>query len=95
MTTNWTNITDFGGLLREANTTSPFWTGMLFMIWATLVVTFLPFGTSVAFLSGSFLGLLLGVLLVYMQLVSFTTLMYMVGIIIIIVLVNALFAKKE
>ena len=42
--TNWSNITTFDGYLSEANRFAPFWTGVLFMIWAVLVITFLPLG---------------------------------------------------
>ena len=93
--TNWTNITDFQGLVTEANRYTPFWTGIFFMLWAVFTITFLPFGTSVAFLGGSFLALLLGIFLVYMNLIAWKILLMTVGVIILTVIVNTLFSKKE
>jgi hypothetical protein len=93
--TNWSAITSFDGLLTEANRFAPFWLGILLMLWAVLIITFLPYGTSVAVLGGSFLALLLGILLAYMNLVAWKWVMYMAGVIVFIVIVEALFAKKD
>jgi len=93
--TNWNNITTFEGLLTEANTFAPFWNGMLLMMWVILIITFLPFGTSVAFIGGSFSAFLIGLLLVYMGLVSWKILMIMVGVILLIIIVGGMFSKKE
>jgi len=93
--TNWTNITTFDGYLTEANRYAPFWTGIMFMMWIVLVITFLPFGTSVALIGGSFLGLLLGLFLVYMNLVAWKWLLTFVGVIMVVIITDALFAKKD
>ena len=93
--TNWTNITTFEGILESANTYAPFWTAILLMMWCILVITFLPFGFHVALLGGSFLAFILGLFLTYMGLVSWKILMMMVGTIIVIIIIDALFSKKE
>jgi hypothetical protein len=93
--TNWTNITDFDGILVEANRYAPFWAGMLYMIWIVLVISFLPFGTPVAILAGGFLALILGILLLYMNLIAFKWLLAIIATIILMIIWEALFAKKE
>ena len=94
-TTNWTSITSFEELLAETNTFAPFWTGVLFLIWIVLTITFLPLGTSIAFLGGSFLALVLGIFLGYMGLVAWKWILALAGVILLIVITDALFAKKE
>jgi hypothetical protein len=93
--TDWSSITTFESILSEANRFAPFWAGVLFMVWIVLVVTFLPFGVNIAFISGSFLALLLGVFLGYMGLVAWKFILGLAGIILLIVIIDALFAKKE
>jgi len=93
--TNWSALNTFEQILVEANSYAPFWTGMLLMIWLVLVVIFLPFGTSVAFIGGSFMAFVVGLFLGYMGLVSWNILISMVGVIILIVIINAIVAKKE
>jgi hypothetical protein len=93
--TAWQNLTTFEAILLEANRHAPFWTGILLMMWVVLVVTFLPFGTHVAILGGSFSAFMLGLLLGYMGLVSWKIILMMAGVIIVIVIIDALFAKKD
>jgi hypothetical protein len=93
--TNWSNMTDFESMFIEANRHAPFWTAIMFMIWVVLTVTFLPFGFNVAVLAGSFIAFVIGLMLVYMGLVSWGYLLIFIGSIILIVIIDALFARKE
>jgi hypothetical protein len=93
--TNWTAMTDFEGILLEANRFAEFWLGILLMMWVVLVVTFLPFGTHVAVLGGSFLALVLGIFLYYMGLVAGIYVLMMMGMILVIVIIDAIFSRKE
>jgi len=93
--TNWTAINTFEDMLSAANTYSPFWTMMLFMIWAILTITFLPYGTVIALLAGSFIGGLIGLFLVYMGLVAWKWVLGMFALVLAIVIFETLFAKKE
>jgi hypothetical protein len=93
--TNWSEITTFEEMLVTANSHSPFWTMILFMIWSILVITFLPFGTVIALLAGSFVGGLIGLFLVYMGLVAWKWVLGMFSLVIAIVIFQTLFAKKE
>ena len=92
---NWTNVTTFNDVLVGANNQAPFWTGILFMLWAVLIITFLPFGTSIAFIGGSFIAFVLGLMLAYMGLVAFKYVLALLALVIIIVIVDLIFAKKE
>lgn len=93
--TNWTTINTFEDLLSSANSVSPFWTMILFMMWVVLVITFLPFGTSVAFVGGSFIAFLIGMFLGYMGLVAWKWIMGLLGIAIAVIIWDILFGKKE
>lgn len=93
--TNWSNITTFEGMLLEANAHSPFWTMMLFMIWAILCITFMPFGTTIALLAGSFIGGLIGLLLVYMGLVAWKWVLGMFTLALVITIWETLSQRKE
>ena len=95
MGTNWTNITTFEGIIVEANTHAPFWSAMFFMIWAVLVITFLPFGTSVAVMGGSFVSFFIGIFLVYMGVVSWKFVLMPIGLILGMIIWDTLFSKKE
>ena len=79
--TAWQNITNFEDTLAAANDYSPFWTGMLFMIWAIILIITLPFGIEVAILTASFLGFIVGMFLTYMGLVAWGWTMTMFGLI--------------
>lgn len=79
---NWSNVTAFEQIPSVANTAtnSTFWPGMLFMIWVILILVMIPFGWVVALLASSFIGLLLGIILVYAGLIGWTTAMIFAGI---------------
>lgn len=93
--TNWTSVTTFEQMLVSANAYSPFWTMMLFMIWSVLMISFLPFGTTPALLAGSFLAGIIGLFLVYMDLVAWKWVLGLFSIAIVIILWETLFQKKE
>ena len=76
------NATDLKGLLEVPNQHTPyFWLGMLAMIFFVLTMSFLGFGFITAVLTSSFITLILGIMLVYMGLVSWSWLMTFLGII--------------
>ena len=93
--TNWSSISTFEGMLSQGNLNSPFWTMMLFMIWAVLIITFMPFGTTIALLAGSFLGGLIGIFLVYMGLVAWKWVLGMFALMIAIIIIETLWQRKE
>ncbi len=93
--TNWSSLQTFNAMLQAPNTYAPFWTGIMYMIWIILIVTFLPYGTSIAIIAGSFIAFLLGIFLVYMNLVGWKYLLAMVGMIILMIIWDAIFTKKD
>lgn len=58
-----------------------FWLAMLFLVFLVFVMTFLVNGLEIALLSGGFITLILGLFLVYLNLVSWKWLMFFLGII--------------
>ena len=83
MAINWTNVTDFSSLPAQANasTGGTFWTGMLYMLWVVILLLLIAWGFETALLVSSFLALVLGLMLVYAGLMSWTYLLTFVGII--------------
>ena len=92
---NWTEINTFEDMLVSANAYSPFWAMMLFMIWAVLVITFMPYGTVVAIMAGSFVAFFLGLFLAYMGLVAWQWVLALIGLVIAIIIGRTLFGKKD
>ena len=92
---NWTEINTFEDMLVSANTHSPFWAMMLFMIWAVLVITFMPYGTMIAIMAGSFVAFFLGLFLAYMGVVAWQWVLALIGLVITIIIVRTLFGKKD
>jgi hypothetical protein len=80
---NWSNVTDFGQLPALANQTTgnTFWVGMLYMIWIVLILVSIGWGFEVALLTASFLAMVIGILLVYAELISWNYVLSFVGII--------------
>lgn len=80
--TNWTNVTNVGALLRVANdnTSGWFYTGILYMVSIIIIITLAPFGIEAGVLAGAFAGIAIGILLVYLGLVSITSVGVFVGI---------------
>lgn len=81
---NWTNLTDLTQLPAVANTVSEgaFWTAMLYMIWVVSLLATLAFGFETALVVSSFIGLALGILLVYAGLVAWQWVMTFIALMI-------------
>jgi hypothetical protein len=94
-TTNWSAVNNFDDMLVQANNNAPFWTMIVFMIWAVLSITFMPFGTNVALITGGFIAGLIGIFLVYMNLVAWKWVLMMFAGVIALVIIETLWAKKE
>jgi len=92
--TNWTNITDFETLLQAGNANSPFWLGMLIMLYAVFLISFTSMANiMVGLLASSFVALILGIFLAYMGLVAWTWVMFIAGILLFTML-YVVFSKK-
>lgn len=86
---NWTNVTDLADIPALANQASQyniFWSGMLYMGWIVLLFLLSVFGWEVALLSSAFVALVLGVLLLYADLVSIVNILVFAGIILFMVI---------
>ena len=72
------NVTTLKGMLNIPNlTTSGFaWIGLLVMMEAIMVIAFLPWGIISAVFSSAFIVLIAGMFLVYLELISWTWLMF-------------------
>jgi len=83
VTNNFENATNLKDLLAIPNATTGgfFWLGMLFMMWGIIVMGLLAWGFEVAMLTASFIILIAGLFLVYLELVSWAWLMTFLGII--------------
>ena len=82
---NWSNVTDLTQLPAQANIASggSFWVGMLFMIWIILIMLTLAYGFELALIASSFAGLIIGLLMVYADLVAWEYVLVFVGVIVI------------
>jgi len=84
ITNYFQNVTDFGDLISLPNqSTGYFWVGMLFMIFAVLTMSFLAYGFEVAVITSAFISLILGMILVYAELIAWKWLMMYLGLILI------------
>ena len=93
--TNWTNISTFEDMIFAANQYSPFWSMMLFMLWAILVITFIPFGIQIAIIGGSFLAGITGLFLAYMGVVSWKWVLGLFAITIFTLILETFREKKD
>jgi len=84
MANNFTAVNNLTGFMNIANenTGGYFWMGILFMFMSIIFMSLIGFGVEIALLAASFVGLLAGILLVYMGLVSISWLLMIVGILI-------------
>ena len=93
--TDFSNMTSFEDMLVAANTNSPFWLGMLVMIFAVFLITFASFGgIAMGFLAASFVGFIIGLFLAYMGLVAWTWVLLIFGLLIFSILYIA-FSKPN
>lgn len=93
---NWTNVTDFGQLPAQANNASggSFWMGMFYMIWVILILLFIGFGFEAAIIVSSFLTLVIGILLVYADLMAWQHLLTILGVLLFMFLYIIWSSKK-
>ena len=96
MANNWTNVTDAAGFLQLANnnTNDLFWSGMLVMIWMVLLISMLPFGFGAAILASCFGALMIGIVMAYMGLATWSLVVMFVGGIVGMIL-WIMYTKKE
>ena len=94
---NWSNVTDFMGMLQVANQNSGswFWTLVMYGVFLVGLLLFSVFGFEVAILTSSFVGLILGLFLVYADLVAWRWLLTFVGLILIEFLYISWTSKKQ
>lgn len=93
---NWSNVTDFGQIPQEANNASggSFWVGVFFMLWVILILLFIGFGFEVAMVVASFLMIVIGLLLVYADLLALQHLLTVVGVLLFMFLYIIWSSKK-
>ena len=90
------NATDLKGLLEVPyQHTGYFWLGMLAMIFFVLTMSFLGFGFITALMTSAFITLILGVMLVYIGLISWSWLMMFLGIILFIMVYITWQTRKD
>ncbi len=79
---NWTNVTDFQGILVAGNSSNSFfWTAMYFMMLVIILASLVILqGFQVGVMVTGFIGILMGMLLVYMGLMGLQWLLMVVGI---------------
>lgn len=94
---NWSNFTDFGDLPKLANEASggSFWVGMFYMIWIIAILLMIGYGFEVAILVASFGALILGLVLVYADLMAFTWLLPIISLMLIMFLYIMWSSKKS
>ena len=94
---NWTNVTDFGQLPSVANTASGgvFWAGMLEMVWIILILVLIGYGFEVAFVTATFLALIISFFLVYAELVSWGFIVQFAGILLFMFLYIVWSGRKD
>jgi hypothetical protein len=81
MATNFSNVTSVTDLMNipNNNTGGMFWTVILYMIWIVMTLIFISYGLQTAILTSTFVGLVLGIFLVYMGLISWGKVLWMFG----------------
>jgi hypothetical protein len=79
--TNWSSINNATAFLNVPNQNSGgfFWVAVLYMIVGALFLAFLNFGFEVAIMVALFIGIILGTLLLYLDLISIVNLGVLIG----------------
>jgi len=97
MAINWTEVTTWTAFLQTANNNSGsyFWTLIMYAVFIIALLLMSAWGFEVAILGASFLGLILGLFLVYADLVAWTWLLTFVGLILIMFLYISWTSKKQ
>ena len=78
---NWSTIITPAQLLAVPNTNTggSFWSIVVYLVWVVLILAFLPFNIEVALLASSFIALIASILLVYMGLIAWPTVLFFVA----------------
>jgi len=78
---NWSNVTSLSQIPTEANNVSggSFWVGMFHMMWVIFIFLFIGFGFEVAMVVASFLMIVIGLLMVYADLIAWQHLLTVIG----------------
>ena len=86
---NWTNITNFAQVITAVNTPNEFfWTAMYFMIFVIMLSSLvIYFGLEAGLLVSCFIGILIGLLLVYMGAMNVVWLSIVVGLFVLVVFI--------
>jgi len=84
---NWTNVTNVGQILALPNqVNSFFWSGILVMIWAVIMLALLFSGFEIALLASTFIAFILSLMLYMMGLVASWIVMVPLGVLLITIL---------
>lgn len=96
MAVNWTNVTTWTNVLQTANTNSGswFWTLIMYGVFIISLLLFSSWGFETAIMGSSFIALVLGLFLVYADLVAFRWVLTFVGLILFMILYIAWSSKK-
>lgn len=87
--TNWSEVEVAQDILQiaNANTSGFFWTGILYMLWFILMILFVPVaGFEGALLASGFIGMVIGIVLLYSSLISWQWFLPLPGIILFTIL---------
>lgn len=81
VTNDFQNVTTFKQILSVANyhTSGYAYLGILVMLFAIFLINLLPFGIEIALLSSSFVTFVIGIFLVYLDLLAVQWLYYFIG----------------
>ena len=79
---NWSNVTDLAQIPAQANnaTSGSFWSVILYMLFIIITLIMMSYGFEISLLVGSFLSLIIGLLLVYSDLISWYTILPFIAI---------------
>jgi len=94
---NWSSVITPSDFLQTANTTSGgwFWTAVLYMVVIVLTMSMIQFGLEIAIMSALFIGIIAGIMLVYMNLMSMTWLGVLIGAELFIIIYNIVTSNKN
>ena len=79
---NWSNVTELSQIPSQANTATggSFWSVILYMVFVIVLILIMSYGFEIALLVSSFLSLIIGLLLVYSNLVGWYTILPFIAI---------------
>lgn len=97
MATTLNNVSDWGGLLQVANTNTEgyFWLMVMWGVWIVTLILTSVFGLYPALLLASFIGMILGLFLVYAELVAWPWVLTYLATILIVMLMIAWTSNKR